>query len=126
MTPVHFLRLEGLAVLAGAAAVYHDLGGPLWLFVVLFLAPDLSMLAYLAGPRTGSLAYNLVHTYALPLGLAGMAAWTGSAPALQVAAIWAAHIGADRLAGFGLKFESGFRDTHLGRQPNPAALGRAD
>ena len=126
MTPVHFLRVEGLAALAGAIAAYYTLGGPLWLFAVLFLAPDLSMLAYLAGPRTGSLAYNVVHTYALPLGLAGLATWAGSALALQVAAIWAAHIGADRLAGYGLKFESGFRDTHLGRQPAPAALGRAD
>jgi hypothetical protein len=40
---------------------------------------------------------------------------------VAVAAVWVGHIGADRLLGYGLKFESGFRDTHLGRQPAPAA-----
>ena len=59
------LRLEGAAAFAAAIALYGH-GGFSWLmFAVLFLAPDLSMLAYLAGPRAGALAYNLVHTYAL-------------------------------------------------------------
>jgi hypothetical protein len=39
--------------------------------------------------------------------------------ALLVALIWAAHIGADRLVGYGLKFESGFENTHLSVQPAP-------
>jgi hypothetical protein len=60
-----FLRIEGLAALALAVRVYLALGGPLWRFVVLALASDLSMFAYLAGPRLGSLGYNLVHTYLL-------------------------------------------------------------
>ncbi len=32
------------------------------LFVVLILAPDLSMLGYLAGSRVGAAVYNVVHT----------------------------------------------------------------
>jgi hypothetical protein len=117
MHPTHYLRLEGLAALAAAVAAYGWLGGPWWLFLVCFLAPDLSMLAYLAGPRAGSVGYNVVHVYALPLGLAGVSVWAGVPLGLELAAIWAAHIGADRLAGFGLKFESGFKPTHL--QPAP-------
>lgn len=113
MRPTHLLRLEGLAVAAAALAAYFLLGGPLWLLVVLALAPDLSMLAYLAGSRLGSLGYNVAHTYALPLGLAGLGLWFEAVLALQVAAIWAAHIGLDRLAGYGLKYETGFKDTHL-------------
>lgn len=121
MQPTHFLRLEGLAVAAGALAAYVGLGGPLWLLLVLALAPDLSMVAYLAGPRTGSLGYNVVHTYVLPLGLAGLGIWLDSALALQVAAVWAAHIGLDRLVGYGLKYPTGFKETHLNRQPAPVA-----
>ena len=34
---------------------------------------------------------------------------------------WVGHIGADRLVGYGLKFESGFKDTHLSTQPSPVA-----
>jgi hypothetical protein len=32
-----------------------------------------------------------------------------------VALIWFAHIGMDRALGYGLKYETGFNDTHLGR-----------
>ena len=117
--PRGFLRIEGLAALALAVGVYLTLGGPLWLFVVLALAPDLSMLAYLAGPRVGSLGYNLAHTYTLPVALGGVGFWLDVRLAMLVAAVWAAHIGVDRLAGYGLKYESGFRDTHLSTQPAP-------
>lgn len=114
-------------MVGGALAVYFSLGGPLWLLVVLGLAPDLSMLAYLAGPRVGSWGYNTVHTYVLPLAVAGIGVWTDWMLAVQIAAIWAGHIGLDRLAGYGLKFESGFKDTHLRTQPAPiAAVGNTE
>lgn len=113
--PRRLLHLEGLAVLVAAIALYFDAGYGWLLLVVLFLAPDLSMLGYLGGPRLGALAYDVVHTYALPLalGLAGVLAGTGLA--VQLALIWAAHIGLDRLVGYGLKYPSGFKDTHLQR-----------
>lgn len=34
---------------------------------------------------------------------------------LAIAIIWAAHIAFDRAVGYGLKYETGFNDTHLGR-----------
>lgn len=119
--PRQILRVEGLAVLVAAIGVYFALEGPVWLLVVLALAPDLSMLAYLAGPRVGSLGYNLVHTYSFPLALGGVGYWAGVRLAMLVAAVWVGHIGADRLMGYGLKYESGFGDTHLSVQPAPAA-----
>ena len=33
---------------------------------------------------------------------------------LAIGLIWLAHIGFDRLIGYGLKYETGFRHTHLG------------
>ncbi|WP_276257871.1 DUF4260 domain-containing protein [Haloglomus litoreum] len=126
MRPVWFLRVEGLAVLGGALGGYFTLDGPLWLLALLALAPDLSMVGYLAGPRVGSLSYNVVHTYTLPLALGGVGAWADIRFAMLVAAVWAGHIGADRLFGYGLKYETGFRDTHLSTQPMPPGLGRSD
>jgi hypothetical protein len=123
MDPRSFLRVEGLATLAGGLGAYALLDGPLWLLAVLALLPDLSMLGYLAGPRPGSLAYNVVHTYTLPLALGGAGLWADSKLALLVASVWAGHIGADRLLGYGLKYDTGFRDTHLSTQPVPAPLG---
>ena len=119
MEPRTLLRIEGLAVLVIALGGYFSVDGPLWLLLVLALAPDLSMAGYLAGPRIGSSCYNVVHTYTLPLSLGGFGVWAESRVALLVALIWAGHIGADRLAGYGLKFQSGFTDTHLSTQPAP-------
>jgi hypothetical protein len=113
--PRRLLHLEGLVVLVAAIALYFDSGYGWLALVLLFLAPDLSMLGYLGGPRLGALTYDAVHTYALPaaLGVVGVLAEAGTA--IQLALIWAAHIGADRLLGYGLKYPTGFKDTHLQR-----------
>lgn len=119
MDPRTFLRGEGLAVLGLALSGYFTLDGPIWMLVVLALAPDVSMLGYLAGPRVGSLSYNVAHTYTVPLALGSVGVWADVRMALLVALIWAGHIGADRFVGYGLKYDSGFKQTHLSVQPAP-------
>ncbi|WMT87568.1 DUF4260 domain-containing protein [Pelagibacterium sp. 26DY04] len=112
------LRLEGLAVLAAATSVYFLAGGNPWLFAIVFFMPDLSFLAYVINARVGAAAYNAVHTYILPLALAG-AGWSLEIePLWQIALIVAAHAGFDRSLGYGLKYASAFSHTHLG------AIGR--
>jgi hypothetical protein len=114
--PVLLLRAEGALVLAGAVFLYHALGLSWWLFAALFLVPDISMLGYLSNPRLGALAYNAGHTYLAPAAL-GLAAFLWPSPALEgVALIWVAHIGFDRMAGYGLKLSDSFHHTHLGRR----------
>jgi hypothetical protein len=109
------LRVEGAAVFAAAIALYAHAGFSWPLFALLILAPDLAMLPYLIGPRAGAAAYNLFHTYALALPLALAGCWLVSSIALALGLIWIAHIGMDRMLGYGLKYDSGFSDTHLGR-----------
>jgi Domain of unknown function (DUF4260) len=113
--PRLLLHAEGAAVAVAAVALYFHEGFDWWLLLVLALAPDLAMLGYLAGPRAGAAAYDLVHTYVLPvlLGAAGVI-WDSDA-ARAVALIWLTHIGVDRAVGYGLKYPSGFKDTHLQR-----------
>jgi hypothetical protein len=109
------LRLEGAAVFTAAIALYAHAGFSWRLFALLILAPDLAMLPYLIGPRAGAAAYNLFHTYALALPLALAGCWLASSIAFALGLIWIAHIGMDRMLGYGLKYDSGFSDTHLGR-----------
>lgn len=118
--PRVILRLEGAFLLLAMALAFHWLttlpGGPSWvLFGVLLLAPDISMLGYLAGPRLGAVVYNAAHTTLVPilLGLAGSISGVQILTALAV--IWGAHIGLDRALGYGLKYPGAFRNTHLGR-----------
>lgn len=81
----------------------------------MILAPDLSMLGYLGGPRAGAAAYNLAHTYAAPLALAVVTAFAlPTALGPLAALVWVAHVGIDRALGYGLKGTAGFKHTHLG------------
>ena len=113
--PRLLLRAEGLAVAIAAVTLYFHEGYAWWLLLVLALAPDLAMLGYAAGPRVGAIAYDLVHTYAPPVLLAATGVIWSSDDALALALIWLTHIGVDRSVGYGLKYPSGFKDTHLQR-----------
>jgi Domain of unknown function (DUF4260) len=113
--PHLLLRVEGLAVAAAAVVLYfqEDFG---WaLFVALILAPDLSAAGFAFGPKVGAIAYDAAHTelFAVAVGTVGVV--TDSSAPTRVALIWLAHIGADRLLGYGLKYPTAFKDTHLSR-----------
>jgi hypothetical protein len=113
--PRLLLRLEGGALLVLAVVLYWKIGASWWLFAVLILAPDLSFLGYLAGPRLGAMAYNAAHTTLGPIALALIGVLAPASDLTAVALFWIAHIGADRLLGYGLKYDAGFGFTHLGR-----------
>jgi hypothetical protein len=113
--PSALLRIEGATVLAGSVLLYWLHGGSWWLFALLLLAPDASMLGYFGGPRVGAAVYNAFHSYPLPAALAAFGLLGGSPLAVSLALVWFAHIGMDGLAGYGLKYPTAFGDTHLGR-----------
>ena len=109
------LRLEGLALLCLGAFGYAWIGESWWLFAILLFAPDLSFLGYLAGPRVGALAYNALHTTIGPIALFAAGLAMPDTLIAAIGCIWAAHVGLDRALGYGLKYETGFAVTHLGR-----------
>ena len=133
--PRLWLRLEGAAVLVAATLVYAQIGRGWLLYALLFFVPDVSFAAYALGPRIGAHLYNLLHSYTVPLlvlavngtlraggsgvhldvHLPGVGSHDVSFLMLAGPAIWLAHIGFDRMLGYGLKYPSGFKDTHLGR-----------
>ena len=117
--PRLILRVEGLTLLALATAGFAETGLSWWLYALLFFAPDLSLAAYAGGPKPGALAYNALHSTIGPAALAGTGFLVKDVTLLAIAAVWAAHIGFDRMLGYGLKYGTGFNDTHLGR------IGRA-
>lgn len=114
--PLRFLRSEGLVLLAAALTAYVTaLDEPLWLIPALLLLPDLFMAGYARSSRLGAVTYNLAHSYAAPALLGALALRAGSHGWEAVALVWFAHIGMDRALGYGLKYPTGFKDTHLGR-----------
>jgi hypothetical protein len=113
--PSVLLRVEGLAVAAGALALYFHLGFGWVLLVVLALAPDLSAIGYALGPRVGAVAYDVAHCEALPVALGVGGVLAGSERPIQLALVWLTHIGVGRAVGYGLKYPTAFKDTHLQR-----------
>jgi hypothetical protein len=111
--PRLLLHLEGAALLALTIFLYRDGHYSWWLFGLLFLAPDLAMLPYLIKVQWGFPSYNVVHTTVIPL-LLLLAALLVPVPGIvPYVLIWLAHIGFDRMLGFGLKYPTSFNDTHL-------------
>lgn len=115
MTVDRILRVESAAIGVVAIVIWLMIGGPPLLLIPALLAPDLSALGYLAGPRVGAVTYNLVHNWALPALLALVAIGTGEPFFILPATAIAAHVGFDRALGYGLKLPTSFHDTHLGR-----------
>ncbi len=111
--PAWLLHAEEACLLAAAVWLYAHLHFSWLLFAVLFLAPDLFMVGFLANPKLGSAIYNLGHWLLLPLGLFALGYATGRPVAMAVAIIWFSHIAFDRALGYGLKYPTFFKDTHL-------------
>ena len=87
--PKLWLRLEGLVLLIATIILFSGQGQKWWLYPVLLLVPDIFMLGYLANTKLGAFFYNL------------------------------GHIGWDRFFGYGLKYDSDFKHTHLGDLNKP-------
>ena len=117
------LRLEALALFLGAIALYVHSGAGWKLFAIFILVPDISMVFYVAGPRIGAAAYNTAHSTLGPIALAAASFFVPQPLLLPIALIWAAHVGIDRALGYGLKYPTAFRDTHLGRIGRAAVAG---
>lgn len=115
LKPRLLLHIEGAAVLLTACVGYHQLHGSWLWFALLILTPDLFMLGYIVNKAVGAAIYNLAHTYTAPLLLFTIFWLAGQESYSWLVLIWLAHIGLDRMLGYGLKYETAFKDTHLQR-----------
>ncbi|MBS9802157.1 DUF4260 domain-containing protein [Bacillus toyonensis] len=109
---VHF---EGLVVLLATIYAYSIYEFSWIIFCVFLLAPDLSMLAYGINNRVGANIYNLFHTYIISILIAIIGIFFKIDTVIMIGLIWTAHIGMDRMFGYGLKYEKDFKDTHIQR-----------
>lgn len=110
------IKLEEAAIVA--VSVYflsqYNLGLPVWVWVLLFFSPDLSMAGYLVNTRVGAFTYNLFHHRGLALAI--MAAGFVMHIDLLISAglLLMAHSSFDRMLGYGLKYSDDFKHTNLG------------
>ncbi|MFD1629385.1 DUF4260 domain-containing protein [Pseudopedobacter beijingensis] len=108
------LKLEQLAILIMAFLLTLYLGYQWWLFFALLLLPDISMLGYIVNNKIGAFLYNLFHHQGVALFLIAFG-YLLLDPKISLAGVilWG-HSAMDRLFGYGLKYNKGFKYTHLG------------
>jgi Domain of unknown function (DUF4260) len=114
LSPELILRLENTVIALLCVWGYVQLGGAWWLFVTLFLLPDIGMLGYVFGNRIGANSYNVLHTHSLPIVAFVVGMVLSSSVLIQISLVWFFHIAVDRAIGYGLKRSSGFSQTHIG------------
>lgn len=112
------LKIEELAMFLAGIFAFSFLSFEWWWFLVLFLVPDIGMIGYALGNKTGAAVYNLWHHkgIAIAIGIAGII--LGNEILQLTGIILFSHASFDRMLGYGLKYYRGFKFTHLGEIGN--------
>ncbi len=113
----YIIQLEELALMAlgitGLSISGFDFSW--WLWVLLFMSPDLSFFAYIAGMKTGTVVYNILHHRGIAIAIGASGILLNQEVPLLIGIILFTHASFDRVLGYGLKYSTGFKHTHLDR-----------
>jgi hypothetical protein len=110
----NILKLEEFAMFAISAYALYLLNADWWCYILILIAPDVSMIGYIAGNKTGAIAYNLFHHKGIAIALYAIGLATNNDWLQVTGIILFGHSSMDRMFGYGLKLNEGFKYTHLG------------
>jgi hypothetical protein len=85
-----------------------------WIWVVLFLSPDIAILSYSINKDTGAVIYNIFHHKFIAIAIGACGLFTSNNILMLISALLFSHAAFDRMLGFGLKYRDDFKHTHLG------------
>jgi hypothetical protein len=108
------VKFEELGLFILGIYLFSLLNYQWWWFLVLILAPDLSMIGYVFGNKTGAFLYNIFHHKGIAILLYLIGCFLKLEIVQLIGIILFSHSAMDRIFGYGLKYEKGFKYTHLG------------
>ncbi|KAF2507785.1 DUF4260 domain-containing protein [Flavobacterium zhairuonense] len=108
------LKFEEIALFIFGIFLFHQLHYKWWWFLALILAPDLSMIGYAFGNKVGAFLYNIFHHKGIAILLYVLGFYFKNELLQLAGIILFSHSAMDRIFGYGLKYEKGFKYTHLG------------
>ena len=117
--PKVWLRIEGLVLLVATIVLFSGQHQKWWIYPVLLLVPDIFMLGYIANTKIGAFFYNVGHSYIAPALMIWYSWDVQNKLSIAMGLIWLGHLGWDRVFGYGLKYDSDFKHTHLGDLNKP-------
>ncbi|MDX1462342.1 MAG: DUF4260 domain-containing protein [Marinirhabdus sp.] len=112
------LKIEELGLFVLGICAFSTLPFAWWWFLVLLLTPDIGMLGYLVNNKVGAFTYNMFHHRAVAVAFIIFGYFYANEIILLIGVMLFSHIAFDRMFGYGLKYPSGFKDTHLGKIGN--------
>ncbi|WP_282085345.1 DUF4260 domain-containing protein [Aquimarina algiphila] len=108
------IQLEEIAMLGLGIYAFSLLPYSWWLFLALFLVPDIGMIGYVINSKFGALSYNIFHHKGLAIIIYGIGISIPNETLQLSGIILFVRSAFDRILGYGLKYEKGFKFTHLG------------
>ncbi|UKM65960.1 DUF4260 domain-containing protein [Flavobacteriaceae bacterium GSB9] len=109
------LKLEELFMFLFGVYLFSELNFSWWLFLALFLTPDIGMLGYFANAKIGAITYNFFHHKGIAIAVYFLGIFFKNDILKLIGTILFAHASFDRVFNYGLKFYSNFKHTHLGQ-----------
>ncbi len=108
------LKLEEFAMFAICAYALYLLKAEWWYYILMLIAPDISMIGYTAGNKVGAATYNLFHHKGIAMAIFAIGLSINNELTEIIGIILFGHSSMDRMFGYGLKLNQGFKYTHLG------------
>ncbi|KJD36938.1 hypothetical protein PW52_00305 [Tamlana sedimentorum] len=109
------LKLEELLMFVLGMYLFSQLNLSWWWFVGLLLTPDIGMLGYLVNPKIGAYAYNVFHHKGIAILFYFLGVYLQNDIVKLIGVILFSHSCFDRVFGYGLKYITDFKNTHLGK-----------
>ena len=110
------LQTEQIAqlLICAIALYYLPLQLNWWMYLLLFFAPDLSMIGYGVNTKVGAVMYNIAHHNLVAAGVVVLGMFMIQDFLMLIGILLWAHSAFDRILGYGLKHSDSFQNTHLG------------
>lgn len=110
----NLLRLEELAMFMGSIYLLNVLEVPWWIYIILVLGPDIGMLGYTVNDKVGAVSYKAFHHKGIAIVVYTAGIYFQNEVIQIIGLILFGHSSMDRMVGYGLKYFTGFKHTHLG------------
>ena len=108
------LKLEEIGMFLVGLFFFYQLDFAWWWFWALLLTPDIGMLGYVVNNKIGATLYNIFHHKGLAVMIGIIGFYLVNQYLMLAGVILFSHAAFDRIMGYGLKYNEGFKFTHLG------------
>jgi hypothetical protein len=108
------IKLEELGLFIFGIYLFSLLDYKWWWFLIWILVPDFSMIGYVFNAKAGAFLYNLFHHRGIAVLVYVLGCYLKTEAVQLTGVILFSHSSMDRIFGYGLKYETGFKYTHLG------------